>query len=82
MKNPLDSELGLDSSVAREGMSQTVRTEMSWQVWVPVGSSSRMMSFLILELGSVRMEEIWSWAVVREGSGGREERVDERGRVG
>lgn len=63
-------------------MSQTVSTEISWHVWVPVGSSSRITRRGILVFGWLSLVFIsWRREVV-ELMGGREERVLERGRWG
>lgn len=42
MKNPLPAGVDLRAEVSTGG-DQVVRTGMAWQVWVPVGSSSRIM---------------------------------------
>src|SRR4051812_39485618 len=76
MKKP---GFGLWNSVVRVSMSQTVRTEMSWQVCVPVGSSSSTTKRFI---GVVeRIWVIWSWVSVGY-SAGRLARVVSRGRTG
>lgn len=78
MKNPpadvVSDEVNVEERVAT---SHVVRTEMSWQVWVPVGSSSR-----ITRRGMEAL--VWvSFVLIRERRlpgqiGGREERVSFR----
>lgn len=76
MKKPGEAVL---NSVVRVGMSQTVRTLMSWQVCVPVGSSSNTTRRFIAVVE--RIWEIWSWVSVGY-SAGSWARVSSRERVG
>lgn len=65
------------NSCVSVGTSQTVKTAMSWHVWVPVGSSSRMTSFGAE--GVVRID--WICALLSDlFSGGSEDRVSFKGR--
>lgn len=76
MKNPAGE---FSSSRARVEGSQTVRTGMESQVWVPVGSSSRIMRVGVVgeavrDFMVRRVGEVWM--------GGREARVGARGMMG
>lgn len=74
MKKPL---WDVRSSVLSVEMSHTVRTAMSWHVWVPVGSSSRITSFGAEAL--LRVECIWA-RMLDLFSGGKLDIVSSKGR--
>ena len=64
------------NSEDRVAVSQTVRTEMLWQVCVPVGSSSRATRMGTLESGDLRrVRVLWRRSRGEFGGDGRDERV-------
>src|SRR6266480_3680937 len=75
MKKPLPRRVRVNSE-DRVAMSQTVRTKMSWQVCVPVGSSSRATRMGTLEADELgRVSIFWRRSLDGCSDGGREERV-------
>lgn len=75
MKKPLPRGVRANSE-DRVAVSHTVRTEMLWQVCVPVGSSSSATTMGRLESGDLRRVRIfWRRSQSGCGGGGRDERV-------